>query len=76
MVCLQVNHQNFKRLLRRESLEERDEFLQRLIVVAPLEVTGQLTLDDRIHVDRRDGRTLTFRAVGTAGPVELGENSS
>ena len=45
-------------------------------MVAPLEVTGQLTLDDRIHVDRRDGRTLTFRAVGAASPVELGENSS
>ena len=45
-------------------------------MVAPLEVTGQLTLDDRIHIDRRDGCTLTFRAVGTAGSVELGENSS
>ena len=38
-------------------------------MVSSLEVTAQLALDDGVHVDGRDGGTLTFRAVGTAGPV-------
>jgi hypothetical protein len=40
-------------------------------MVAPLDVTAQLSLDDGIHVDRRDGGTLTFGAIGTASPVAI-----